>query len=136
MIILLFSLYTIIRLAWDAIRIRQKAKTTGEAIQAPGYRNRNIVLAASMLVIAAISLLIDPTPPFWTRLTYQLGIFVLFFDYGINLLTGKKWYYISTTSKNRWEKLRAKTQFVHIELFIKLWLAACGISVYYMWELL
>ena len=131
MIILLFSLYTIIRLGWDTIVIRRATKS----ITQKGYNMRNLVMAPAIALIALVSYLLEPSAPYWTRIVAQLAIFVFVFDYAINLTTGKKLIYSNPNSNSRYERIRAKIG-VYPELFIKLWLLACGLGVFYQWELL
>jgi hypothetical protein len=130
--ILFFSIYTFIRLIWDTIHIR----TAKQSISRKGYNIRDLVAIPLILLIAYTSTLIWPSPPFWTRVVAQLGIMVMFFDYAINLTTGKKLFYISLTSKNIWERARLACKTPYAELVIKIWLLTCAMACYFYWELL
>ncbi len=130
--VLLFSLYTIIRLVWDTIRIkRSKAGITRN-----GYNMRDLMAVPSILLIALISHLLWPAPPYWTSIVAQLGIMVFLFDYLLNLTTGKHIAYISLDSKSIWERARLATKTPYAEFMIKLFLLVCGLACYFYWELL
>lgn len=127
--VLLFSVPLIFRLVYDWDKIRKDKET----ISKPGYFKRNLWLGGLVLFVGTIAHLLWATPPLWVNYTYPLGIFVLLFDYSINLLSGKPLLYRSETGISRWEKLRSKTPII-AEIFARIWVAACLISVYYMYD--
>lgn len=129
--IILFSIPLIFRLIYDWDKIRKQKET----ISTTGYFKRNLALLAQFIAVGLIAHWLWPEPPLIVNFTYPLGIFLLCFDYSINLLSGKPFFYRSETGKSRWEVLRSKTPIV-CEILVRLWVSAVLISVYYQYNLL
>lgn len=126
--VLIMSLPLLIRLAVDYIKIERK----NQKITKLGYRLRWGLTLLGTLGAGALSKLIDPTAPYIFHVLFSGGVFLLFFDYALNLLRKKDWYYISANPNHgSWiERWKYNNNTVWSLLFAKLIVTGTMISTY------
>lgn len=132
--IFLFLLPLIGRLAWDyhTIMVQKRFIDARSHFLRWGYTTIGVFLIALLN-----HLRIDFKPYLLCGVAAQAGIFFLGFDWGLNILRGLKWSYRSpmVDHPSFFERLRQKT-WIPIEVLVKIWLAAAGITAYINYELL
>jgi len=64
----------------------------------------------------------------WQSLILEIAIFWLLFDYTLNIALGRVWWELGSTS---WLDQRLNQWPWFVVLFLKLWVFACAIGVYY-----
>ena len=132
--LLVLSLPLIVRLIVDYIKIEKKK----EPITKSDYRVRWGVTFLATIGAGVISKLLDPTAPLVFHILFSAGVFVLFFDYALNLLRGKKWYYRSSNPQHpsKWEQIRMNYIPIHADVFLRLIVTGAMISTYFYYTYL
>jgi len=64
----------------------------------------------------------------WQSLMLEIALFWLLFDYALNIALGRVWFTLGSTS---WLDQRLNQWPGFVVLFLKLWVLACAIGVYY-----
>ncbi len=122
---------TILRLLFDAFWIRVIKKEVNHLLH-------SAVMGVLMVLIAIHVYFIESTHNMTQPLFFQFGIFTLFFDYGLNLIRGKKWYYIDQglDGNQSWADRVYQKIGVYGTLGLKLWIALLCFSIYFYWSLM
>jgi len=119
----------VFRLTWDYItivKLKQYVNHTGHSV----------VTGILMLTLSYIIFQTDPLSNIFQPLLLQWAIYWLFFDYSLNLLRGKHFFYTSGFNTNSsWFDRKIYSQ-IPIQLVItaKVWFAIVAFCVYYYWS--
>jgi len=96
----------------------------------PNHSLHTAITGALMAVLSVIVWYIEPVKYCWQPFLLMWGIFGLFFDYLLNILRKKEWYYITVDNPGIFDRAFLAIG-VWGELFFKLWWLLTTFSVYF-----
>jgi len=129
--IVLMCMPLMLRLSFDALWILVVKKEVD-------HTAHSAAMFALMVFISIHVYSIEQTHNVIQPFFFQIGIFTLFFDYGLNLVRGLKWHYIDQGLDGKQSFADSVYQRIGVlgTLFLKLWLALLCFSVYFYWTLI
>ena len=115
-----------LRLWWDYHTIVNQKKEVDHAAH-------TILTGVMMAVVSVFDWVFGPAKYFIQPLIFQWAIFVLLFDYVLNLLRGLDWWYVDEglDGKQSWmDSIYTQLPWWAI-MFVKIWVFLLGFSVYF-----
>lgn len=124
--LLLLALPTILRLTFDWYTISRKKVEVN-------HKQHTIFTALGMIIVSWIVWRIEPVQYLIQPVFLSIGIFVLFFDYMLNLLRGKNFFYIDrgTDGKQSLSDKAYSVMGTFGTAFFKLWVVGVCMGVYF-----
>jgi len=115
-----------LRLWWDYHTIVNQKKEVNHAAH-------TILTGVMMAVVSVFDWALGPTKFYFQPLILSFGVFVLFFDYALNLLRGLNWWYVDEGldgKQSLTDRIYTMLPWYGI-LFLKFWIFLLGFSVYF-----